>query len=66
MHGANKHNPFVLFGDIRSGYLIADRQRITVQRLDERYADQGLVGFLFRERVGGDVIRPAAFAKYLL
>ena len=58
--------PSVLFGDIRSGYLIADRQRITVQRLDERYADQGLVGFLFRERVGGDVIRPAAFAKYLV
>jgi HK97 family phage major capsid protein len=58
--------PAVLFGDIRSGYLIADRQRITVQRLDERYADQGLVGFLFRERVGGDVIRPAAFAKYLV
>jgi len=58
--------PAVLFGDIRSGYLIGDRQRITVQRLDERYADQGLVGFLFRERVGGDVIRPAAFAKYLV
>ncbi len=58
--------PAVLFGDIRSGYLIADRQRITVQRLDERYADQGLVAFLFRERVGGDVIRPAAFAKYLV
>ncbi len=58
--------PAVLFGDIRSGYLVADRQRITVQRLDERYADQGLVGFLFRERVGGDVIRPAAFAKYLV
>jgi HK97 family phage major capsid protein len=58
--------PSVLFGDVRSGYMIADRQQITVQRLDERYADQGLVGFLFRQRVGGDVIRPAAFAKYLL
>jgi len=58
--------PSVLFGDIRSGYMIGDRQRITVQRLDERYADQGLVGFLFKERVGGDVIRPAAFAKYLV
>jgi HK97 family phage major capsid protein len=63
---AGASDPAVIFGDIRSGYLIADRQRITVQRLDERYADQGLVGFLFRERVGGDVIRPAAFAKYLL
>jgi HK97 family phage major capsid protein len=48
------------------GYLIADRQRITVQRLDERYAELGLVAFLFRMRVGGDVLRPAAFAKYLL
>jgi HK97 family phage major capsid protein len=63
---AGASDPSVLFGDVRSGYLIADRQQITVQRLDERYADQGLVGFLFRQRVGGDVIRPAAFAKYLL
>lgn len=59
-------DPAVIFGDVRSGYMIADRQRITVQRLDERWADQGLVGFLFRMRVGGDVIRPGAFAKYLL
>jgi HK97 family phage major capsid protein len=58
--------PSVLFGDVRSGYMIADRQQVTVQRLDERFADQGIVGFLFRQRVGGDVIRPAAFAKYLL
>jgi HK97 family phage major capsid protein len=59
-------DPAVLFGDVNSGYLVADRQQITMQRLDERYADQGLVGFLFRKRVGGDVYRPAAFAKYLL
>lgn len=59
-------DPAILFGDLQSGYMIADRQRITVQRLDEVYADQGLVGFIFRQRVGGDVIRPAAFAKYLL
>jgi HK97 family phage major capsid protein len=58
--------PSVMFGDPALGYLIADRQRITVQRLDERYAELGLVGFLFRMRVGGDVMRPAAFAKYLL
>jgi HK97 family phage major capsid protein len=64
--GAGASDPAVLFGDVRSGYLIADRQQVTVQRLDERYADQGLVGFLFRQRIGGDVIRPAAFAKYLL
>jgi HK97 family phage major capsid protein len=58
--------PSVIYGDPALGYLIADRQRITVQRLDERYAELGLVAFLFRMRVGGDVMRPAAFAKYLL
>ena len=58
--------PSVIYGDAALGYLIADRQRITVQRLDERYAELGLVAFLFRMRVGGDVMRPAAFAKYLL
>lgn len=64
--GAGFSDPAVLFGDLKSGYMVADRQRITVQRLDERYADVGMVGFLFRSRVGGDVIRPSAFAKYLL
>jgi HK97 family phage major capsid protein len=59
-------DPAVIFGDVASGYMIADRQQVTVQRLDERYAEIGLVGFLFRMRVGGDVIRPGAFAKYLL
>lgn len=56
----------VIFGDPEQGYLIADRQQIAVQRLDERWAEFGLVGFLFRMRVGGDVMRPLAFAKYLL
>lgn len=59
-------DPSVIFGDPALGYLVADRQRITVQRLDERYAELGLVAFLFKMRVGGDVMRPAAFAKYLL
>jgi len=58
--------PSVIFGDPNLGYLVADRQQITVQRLDERYAELGLVAFLFKMRVGGDVMRPAAFAKYLL
>lgn len=58
--------PSVIYGDPSLGYLVADRQQITVQRLDERYAELGLVAFLFKMRVGGDVMRPAAFAKYLL
>ncbi len=59
-------DPSVIFGDLALGYLLADRQRITVQRLDERFAELGLVGFIFKLRVGGDVMRPTAFAKYLL
>jgi len=59
-------DPAVMFGDPALGYLIADRQRITMQRLDELFAADGLVGFLFKLRVGGDVSRPAAWAKYLL
>jgi HK97 family phage major capsid protein len=34
---------------------------MTVQRLDELYAESGLVGFLFYFRVGGGVVRPDAF-----
>jgi HK97 family phage major capsid protein len=59
-------DPSVIYGDLSAGYMVADRKRITFQRLDERYAELGLVGFLFKQRVGGDVIRPAAFAKLLL
>jgi len=59
-------DPSIMFGDPALGYLVADRQRITVQRLDERFAELGLVAFIFKLRVGGDVMRPAAFAKYLL
>lgn len=59
-------DPSVIFGDPLLGYLLADRQRITVQRLDERFAELGLVAFIFKLRVGGDIMRPAAFAKYLL
>lgn len=58
--------PSVLFGDLGLGYALVDRQQVTMQRLDERYAELGLVGFLFKLRVGGDVIRPKAFAKYIV
>lgn len=49
-----------IFGDLRAGYRILDRQGITVQRLVELYAEQGLVGFKAHRRVGGGVIRPDA------
>lgn len=54
----------VVYGDWRQGYMIADRRKMTVQRLEERYATEGKIGLLFRHRVGGGVIRPKAFAVY--
>lgn len=55
---ANKYP--VLFGDFR-GYWIADRTGITIQRLVERYAEYGQIGFLGNKRVGGQVVLPEAF-----
>jgi HK97 family phage major capsid protein len=48
------------FGDFARGYRVYDRLGITVQRLNELYAEEGMVGFKFRKRVGGDVVRPEA------
>ncbi|MHC9046716.1 phage major capsid protein [Microbacterium saperdae] len=48
------------FGDLNVGYRIYDRLGITVKRLEELYAEEGMVGFKFRKRVGGDVVRPQA------
>lgn len=56
----------VIFANLNAGYAVVDRQQITMQRLDELFAADGVVGFLFKLRVGGDIIRPKAFVKYLL
>ncbi|WP_025158904.1 phage major capsid protein [Leifsonia aquatica] len=48
------------FGDYSAGYRVYDRLGITVQRLTELYAEDGMVGYKFRKRVGGDVVRPQA------
>ena len=49
-----------IFGDFKSGYVIYDRLGITIQRLDELFAAQGLVGFKAHFRVGAAVVRPDA------
>lgn len=56
----------VLFGDFKSAYRLVDRQRMTLQRLEQRYADTGTVGILLRHRIGGDLLRPGALAVYTL
>lgn len=49
-----------VFGDFNAGYRVYDRQGMSLKRLEELYAEQGMVGFKVRFRVGGDVIRPEA------
>jgi HK97 family phage major capsid protein len=51
----------VIFGNFKAGYRIIDRMGITLQRLDELYAEAGLVGFKVHKRTGGGVIRTDAF-----
>lgn len=53
----------LFYGDFRQGYTIVDRIDLTIQRLNELYADYGMVGFLARGRVGGAVTVPAAIQK---
>jgi len=51
----------VIFGNFKLGYMIVDRAGIAIKRLDEIYAEAGLVGFLAKKRVGGGAYRTAAF-----
>jgi HK97 family phage major capsid protein len=53
----------VFFGDFRRGYLIVDRLGMTMKRLEELYAADGLIGYRARRRVGGAVILPEAIRK---
>lgn len=53
----------VAFGDFGLGYCIADRIDFQVQVLREKYVEYGLLGYMGRKRVGGQVILPAAIVK---
>ena len=46
-----------IFGDFKAGYRIIDRTGMTIQRLVELYAEEGVVGFLVTKRVSGAVMR---------
>jgi HK97 family phage major capsid protein len=59
-------NTSLVFGDVRQGYMIADRAGITVRRLVEAYAVEGKIGLLFKKRVGGGIIRPKAFSALII
>ncbi|MBA7616882.1 hypothetical protein ES703_24184 [subsurface metagenome] len=53
----------VVFGDMRKAYMIADRIAIQIQELRERYAEYGLIGYIARKRVDGQVVLPEAIRK---
>ena len=52
------------FGDFANGYLIVDRVNgMMLQRLNELYAEQGMVGFKVLYRVGGAALREDAVVR---
>jgi len=55
-----------IFGNFQFGYRILDRKGITIQRLNELYAEAGLIGFKVHARVGGYLIKPSNKALVLL
>lgn len=55
---ANKYP--IAVGDF-SNYMIVDRVTLSFTQLNELFAVQGLVGFIARIRVGGDVLLPESF-----
>ena len=58
--GASSQCDVGIFGDIKAGYRIIDRQGMTIQRLLELWATAGLIGLLVSARVTGGVIRADA------
>lgn len=50
----------IAVGDF-SYYMIVDRIQLAIRELDELFAVSGLIGFIARMRVGGDVLLPEAF-----
>jgi len=50
----------VVVGDFKN-YMIVDRVTMNIRQLNELYAASGLVGFIARMRVGGDMLLPESF-----
>ncbi len=63
MPDVSDNNKAILFGDF-AYYNIYDRQGLFMQRLEEKYADQGQVGFRAYMRTDGLLTLPEA-VKYL-
>lgn len=53
----------ILFGDMKRTYIIVDRINFVVKRLLEAGAKQGIIEYIIRRRVGGQVLLPNAMRK---
>jgi HK97 family phage major capsid protein len=53
-------NKSVLFGNLRAGFMVAESSPMVVRRLNEAYAVNGQVGFLFSQRIGSQTVNAAA------
>lgn len=60
MPAVSASNKAVIFGDLRRGYRIVDRRGMRMQRLNEKYIEEGLIGFMVTRRLSGAVTRGAA------
>lgn len=47
----------IMFGQL-TGYMVVDRVGLSLQRLDQVYAEQNVIVLLARKRVGGQVVEP--------
>lgn len=56
----------IAFGDFRRGYMIIDRLNVAVTRDPYSQAANGLMKFVGRKRVGGQVVLAEAFQKLLM
>lgn len=56
----------IVFGDFQTGYLIADRVGLNIQRDDFTGADNGIVKIRARRRVGGRVVLGEALTKLVM
>ncbi|AKU43346.1 major capsid protein [Bacillus phage Silence] len=58
--GVTTGKELMVFGDFASAYRIYDRKGGMITRINELYIEDGLVGFKYKRRVGGGIVRPNA------
>jgi HK97 family phage major capsid protein len=58
------NNYAVAFGNFKKGYQVVIRKQVSIQVLQERYADQNAIGYIGYYRFGGTVKLAEAIKVY--